>query len=113
MLVGVKEKQKRKLPNNIIGITKTDNAMKLAEIYTAADIFVNLTYEDNYPTTNLEAQACGTPVITYKTGGSPESVPKRNVCQQGDIQGVVEKILRKDYDKALDLDYSNEWLKLF
>ena len=56
-------------------ISRTNSAVELAEIYTAADVFLNLTYEDNYPTVNLEAQACGTPVITYDTGGSVESVP--------------------------------------
>lgn len=53
---------------------KTNNAKELAEIYTAADFFVNPTYEDNYPTVNLEAIACGTYVITYLTGGSPETL---------------------------------------
>lgn len=113
VLVGVSNKQKESLPSNIVGITRTDSAEKLAEIYTAADIFVNPTYEDNYPTTNLEAQACGTPVITYKTGGSPESVPENNVCEQGDIKGIVEKIVNKQYDVAHKLNYDNEWLQVF
>ena len=63
-----------------------------AEIYTAADIFVNPTYEDNYPTTNLEAQACGTPVVTYDTGGSPESVPPENVVPVGDLGALAARI---------------------
>ena len=50
-------------------------------------------YEDNYPTTNLEAQACGTPCLTYRSGGSPESVPPENVVETGDIQALYEKIL--------------------
>lgn len=79
VLVGVDDSKKKKLPKNVIGICKTDCPKELAEIYTAADIFLNLTYGDNYPTTNLEAQACGTPVIMHKTGVSPESVPKNNV----------------------------------
>ena len=80
VLVGLNEKQISALPKNIIGISSTESASELAEIYTAADVFVNPTLEDNYPTVNLEAQACGTPVITYNTGGSPESV---------DFKGVV------------------------
>lgn len=74
VLVGVTEKQKKEIDSKIIAITRTNNVRELAEIYTAADVFVNPTYEDNYPTTNLEAQACGTPVITYNTGGSPETL---------------------------------------
>ncbi len=81
VLVGVNDEQLKILPSNIIGIKRTNSATELAEIYTAADVLFNPTYEDNYPTVNLEAQACGTPVITYPTGGSVESVPKDNVAQ--------------------------------
>lgn len=92
VLVGLNEKQASALPKNIIGITRTNNAGELAQIYTAADVFVNPTYEDNYPTVNLEAQSCGTPVVTYRTGGSIESVPLGNVVEQGDVSGLLEKI---------------------
>lgn len=101
VLVGVQESQKIKLPKHMIGITRTNNAAELAEIYTAADVFVNLTYEDNYPTVNLEAQACGTPVITYRTGGSPESVDAAGVIQRGDIQSVAELVSKVDTLKVL------------
>lgn len=109
VLVGVDDSKKKNLPKNVIGISKTDSPKELAEIYTAADIFLNLTYEDNYPTTNLEAQACGTPVITYKTGGSPESVPKNNVFLQGDIKGIIEKVIKREYDCALVLKEDINW----
>lgn len=79
VLVGVNDKQLKMLPSSVIGIKRTNNVKELAEIYTAADVLFNPTYEDNYPTVNLEAQACGTPVITYPTGGSVESVPSENV----------------------------------
>ena len=74
VLVGVSEEQKKMLPGNIIGITRTNDIFELAKIYTAADVFVNPTMEDNFPTVNLEALACGTPVITFNTGGSVESI---------------------------------------
>ena len=74
VLVGLSPKQLKAIPTSILGIERTNNVLELAQIYTAADVFFNPTYEDNYPTTNLEAIACGTPVITYDTGGSPESV---------------------------------------
>ncbi len=92
VLVGVNKTQAEQLPKSIIGIEKTDSAKELAEIYTAANVFVNPTYEDNYPTTNLEAAACGTPVITYNVGGSPESADEENVFECGDIQGVWGRI---------------------
>ncbi len=78
VLVGVTEKQKIKLPKNILGISKTNNAKELAEIYSAANVFVNLTKEDNYPTVNLESVACGTPVISYDTGGCGEFIGEEN-----------------------------------
>ena len=94
VLVGVTEAQKRLLPENVLGIIRTENPGELAQIYTAADVFVNLTYEDTYPTVNLEAQACGTPVITYRTGGSVESVPPAQIVDAGDMDGLVQMILR-------------------
>ncbi len=92
VLVGVNKKQMKALPERIIAIQRTNSATELAEIYSAADVFFNPTYEDNYPTVNLEAQACGTPVITYRTGGSVESVPAENVIPCGDVQAFEEKL---------------------
>ena len=57
---------------NVITIKRTENIEELAELYSAADVLVNPTKEDTFPTVNIEAQACGCPVVTYNTGGSPE-----------------------------------------
>lgn len=89
ILVGLNEKQMKTLPQNVIGIKRTNSAEELAEIYSIADVFFNPTYEDNYPTVNLEAQACGTPVVTYDTGGSGESVPEENVLQKSDFYKLI------------------------
>ena len=74
VLVGISDLVSKELPNRIITIACTQNQEELAEIYSAADLFVNPTWEDTFPTVNLESLACGTPVITYQTGGSPESL---------------------------------------
>ena len=74
VLVGTNEKIDRQLPENILSIHRTRNQLELAEIYTAADVFANPTREENYPTVNMEAIACGTPVVTFRTGGSPEAL---------------------------------------
>ncbi len=76
ILVGLSEKQIASLPKkyHIRGICRTENQSQLAELYSDATVFVNPTYEDTFPTTNIESIACGTPVITYKTGGSPEII---------------------------------------
>ncbi len=72
VLIGTNEEVDQQLPKNIVSIHSTNNQKELAEIYSAADVFVNPTREENYPTVNMEALACGTPVVTFKTGGSPE-----------------------------------------
>ncbi len=74
VLVGTDESTDAQLPKNIISIHRTQNQCELAEIYSAAGVFVNPTREENFPTVNMEALACGTPVITFKTGGSPEII---------------------------------------
>ncbi len=74
VLVGTDDNTDKLLPDNIISIHRTQNQKKLAEIYTAADLFVNPTREEVLGLVNLEALACGTPVLTFKTGGSPECI---------------------------------------
>lgn len=74
VLVGTNENVDRELPDNIISIHRTHDQAELARIYSAADVFANPTREENYPTVNMEALACGTPVITFRTGGSPEII---------------------------------------
>ncbi|MBO5340562.1 MAG: glycosyltransferase [Oscillospiraceae bacterium] len=108
VLVGLTHKQRRRLPANVTGIDCTDSPRTLAQLYTAADVFVNPTYEDTYPTVNLEAQACGTPVITYRTGGSPESVPEQNVVETGDVHALAEKILSGTAGCSKDTDCRRE-----
>ncbi len=94
VLVGLNNKQLKELPSNIIGVSRTENIQELAEIYSAADLFLNLTYEDNFPTTNLEALACGTPVLTYNTGGSIEAISKETgfIVDKGDLNTVLDVI---------------------
>lgn len=91
VLVGVTQEQMRKLPHNVTGIPRTENVAQLAALYSAATALVNPTWQDNYPTVNLESIACGTPVITYRTGGSVESVCEDTgyVVEQGDVEGLL------------------------
>jgi putative colanic acid biosynthesis glycosyltransferase len=108
VLVGLAEKQKTTLPLEIVGVTRTDDIKELAEIYSVADVFVNTTLEDNFPTTHLEALACGTPVITFNTGGSAESIRERcgHVVQRGNLDDMMRfiRLLKEDgketYSKA-------------
>ena len=94
VLVGVTAEQARYLPDRIISIERTSDQKELAQIYTAADFFLNLTYEDTYPTVNLEAQACGTKVITYDTGGCRETIKENGiVISRGNVEEAVSFLL--------------------
>lgn len=94
VMVGLTDKQIKELPENIIGIAKTNSVKELVEIYSAADVFVNPTLEDNFPTTNLESLACGTPVITFDTGGSIESIKDGTgyIVEKGNMKDLLLKI---------------------
>lgn len=76
VIVGANENEMEggKRPHNVTLVKRTRNATELAQVYSTADVFVNPTFEDNYPTTNLESLACGTPVIAFDTGGNSEVI---------------------------------------
>lgn len=95
-LVGLSEKQINELPEGIHGIRRTANVGELVELYREASVFVNPTRNDTFPTVNLEALACGTPVVTYRTGGSPEAVDDTTgiVVEKGDVEAMASAILR-------------------
>lgn len=94
ILIGLTKKQIETLPPNIIGIERTESQAQLAEYYSMADVFVNATYNDSFPTVNMEALACGTPIVTYRTGGSPESVIATTgiVAEKGDLNRLKSAI---------------------
>lgn len=94
VLLGLNDSQLNSLPESIVGLAHTDSVGELAALYSMADIYVNLTLEDTFPTTNIEALACGTPVVTFKAGGAAESID--DTCgiavERNSIQGVVAAI---------------------
>lgn len=100
ILIGLSKKQQRGLPGNVTGLSRTSSAEELAEYYSIADVFVNATLEDNFPTTNLEALACGTPVITFDTGGSPESIREDcgRVVPKRDTKALLQAVLQERQD---------------
>lgn len=102
ILVGLTEEQIKQLPKGIKGITRTSSVEELVNYYSNADVFVNPTYADTFPTTNIEALACGTPVITYNIGGSPEAIDETTgiVIPKGDKESlknaIIEVVTNKD-----------------
>lgn len=103
VVVGVNDKQKGELSNDIIAIERTENVQELVDIYSSAFVYFNPTYEDNFPTTNLEALACGTCVITYCTGGSPEVISEENgyVVNKGDIKKALFIIENENHNSVI------------
>lgn len=96
VVIGLTEQQLQKIPKTIKGIKRTESQEELAALYSLAEIFFNPTYEDNFPTTNMEALACGTPIITYDTGGSPEVLE--------DIkENMVGRVIKKRDAKSVDI----------
>lgn len=118
ILIGINDKQRKKLkiPNDIITIPRTDSQVELAQFYTMADVYVTPTYEENYPTANLEAIACGTPVVTYDTGGSGESAKYYGaVVNKGDVGDLFSTIKTIDHGhlkQEIEVDQKTNVMKL-
>ena len=106
VLIGTDDQVDKSLPDNILSIHRTQNQRELAEIYSAADVFVNPTREENYPTVNMEALACGTPVLTFRTGGSLEMLDETcgSVVDCDDIEALEKEIIRICTDKPYSED---------
>ena len=96
VLVGTNDTVDKALPDNILSIHRTKDRLELAQIYTAADVFANPTREEVLGLVNLEALACGTPVVTFATGGSPECVDASCgvVVAQNDVDAMEREIVR-------------------
>ena len=96
VLVGTNREIDCLLPERVLSIHRTNDQKELAQLYSAADVFVNPTREDNFPTTNIEALACGTPVVTFRTGGSPEIPDEQcgSVVDCDDVDALEKEIVR-------------------
>lgn len=105
VMVGLTANQMKILPKNILGIERTNNAQELAEIYSAADVFFNPTYEEVLGMTNIEALACGTPVISYNSGGSPECIDSKSgfIIGKGEWKKVPEILEKIKNSKCEDM----------
>lgn len=127
VLVGAEKGTDAVISDKIVTISRTHSREELAAIYTMADVFVNPTREENYPTVNMEAIACGTPVITFNTGGSAEIIDSESgLTVEDDIDNLVSAIRRVCSEKIFNeenclkraLQFNNddkymEYLKLY
>ena len=93
VIIGKIKKRVKASGKNILVLKRTNSKENMAKLFSAADVFVNPTYEDNYPTVNLESEACGTPVITYDTGGCKETISSSSFAvETGNIDKIIEII---------------------
>ena len=94
VLVGLTDGQQRGLPSNIICISRTENLAMLADLYSAADIVLNLSDEETFGLTTVEGFACGTPGIVYNCTASPELVTSDTgiIVEKGDMHGLFNAI---------------------
>ena len=101
VLVGTDDEVDKTLPGRILSIHRTADREELAAIYTAADLFVNPTRQEVFGLVNVEALACGTPVLTYRTGGSPETIDERcgSAVDKDDYETLKAEILRIAADR--------------
>lgn len=89
-------------------VERTQDKAELQALYAMSDVFFNPTYEDNFPTTLMESLACGTPIVTYDTGGCAEAVSETSgfVVDKGDVSDAIRKI--RQICEAPSCDYSPE-----
>ena len=95
VLVGVPEERRKDLPSNIIALPRTSSKEELRDLYSAADVTVVPTHEDNFPTVILESLACGTPAVTYQVGGAPEALDEKTgrAVRENDLDALMEAVL--------------------
>lgn len=106
VMVGLSEKQLKRLPSNVTGVTRTQSKEELAALYGAADVFFNPTKEDNYPTVNIESLCCGTPVVCFsETGGGAEIVGESGIVidkrDVGSVLDAIDKCMKIKVDAEL------------
>lgn len=106
VLIGLTKAQIKSIPNTILGIEKTSNVYELVKWYSTAELYLNPTLADTYPTVNLEALACGIPVITFNTGGSPESAYAKNnkIVFSNETEELIDKIYKLSRDDFKSID---------
>jgi len=94
ILIGLNKQQLNRIPNNILGLSRTDNIEELVDFYNIADVFFNSSLEETFGLTTIEAMACGTPSIVYNNTACPEALSDDTgfIVDKKDLSGVIQAI---------------------
>ena len=93
VLVGVDKRLQKKLPKSIICLPSTNSKRELAEIYTAADVFINPSKEETFGLTTVEALSCGTPAVVYRDTACEEiALLYGGIVAERSVQEMMNKI---------------------
>ncbi len=114
VIIGCTEKQKSGLPDNVLPLGYISDRDELRKMYSMADVFANCTREESLSLINVEAQSCGTPVVTYRNTGAQETVD--NKCgfsvESGNAEEFLNTILKvKELEKEILSDDCRDWVK--
>ena len=116
VLVGLKDKQIKSLPSNIIGIKKIDELEEIVAIYSMADVFFNPSKEESFSLVTIESIACGTPVVTYRGTAMEEIIHLNNgICLDANekMEEVLSHILNMEKITQIKDEYSLDLLLIY
>ncbi len=102
ILIGKGTQEFENFPMDTLSLGSISNDHKLAQIYSATDLFILPSLEDNLPNMMLEAMSCATPVIGFETGGIPDVVKNEInglTIKTGDYTALSNAIIRMVFDQ--------------
>lgn len=120
VLIGLNKKQIAHLPNNIIGISKTENVQELVKWYSAADVYFNASIEETFGMTTVEAISCGTPAIVFNYSALPEVIKNNGIILENEnieeLKKAIEELINNEMVNSVNYfskDTYNKYLSLF
>ena len=95
VLVGLSEKQIGQLSKQLVALPKIESPERLAEAYSAADVFVHPGVEETFGMTVVEAQACGTSVVVAEGSACAEIAdPDAAITVPADMSTLRETVVK-------------------
>ena len=101
VLVGLTKQQQALFPKLVVTMERTSSQEALARLYSAADVFINPSYEETMGMTTAEALACGTPAVVYDRTAVPELVDEScgAIVPAGDVKALCAAVTSISLDR--------------